>query len=258
MQYFTIDSCSKFLALFILLTFAPSGFAINKTLPQVKSSKDYKKIKYKPPYGLGLPKGTVGTGVRGNCSQVSFCLTPLMPEKVDKSNQPTYYPLTISERPTFFINIPRVSGTGYFTLYQQVASSPKKIYETTFPVNISGGIIRFKLPLSAPALKVNTTYEWKLKIGENLINEEEVIGVLRVARLSTKVIEELAKSAPLERAFIYAREGIWFESIQTLAGLKETEPTNQNILTAWSDLLGSANLKNVAKQPLVQCCVAEN
>jgi len=252
MRYPTVKSIgTKIFALFVILNLASFGFPVDMLLAQSSPIKR-KNIQFIPPYGLGLPKATIGGAVRSeDCNNVASCIIPLMPEKDISSLK--YFPLTVSERPTFFFNVPKVSGMGKFTLYEDSSSELKKIYGTAFPVNVSGGIINITLPTSVPALKVDRTYQWKL-ILSNGSNDLEATGIFQRVQLDRKVIDEIAKSETLERAAIYAKNGIWFESIKTLLGLKETD---KEAFNEWLELLKSVDLVKIAENKLVKCCNAE-
>jgi hypothetical protein len=252
MRYPTVKSIvTKIFFLFVILNLASFGFSIDMLLAQSSAIKR-KKIQFIPPYGLGLPKANIAAALRSeDCDKLVSCIIPLMPEK--DTNTLKYFPLTVSERPTFFFNVPKIGGMGKFTLYEDSSTEPKKIYGTTFPVDVAGGIINITLPTSVPALQVDRIYLWKL-IVSNGSNDLEATGIFRRVQLDRKVIDEIAKSETIERAAIYAKNGIWFESIKTLLELKET---NKEALNEWLELLKSVDLVKIADNKLVKCCNAE-
>jgi hypothetical protein len=252
MRYLTVKSFgTKIFALFVILNIASFGFFVDMLLAQSSPIKR-KNIRFSPPYGLGLPKATIGAAVRSqDCDKEPSCIIPLMPEK--DVNSLNYFPLTVSERPTFFFYVPKITGMGKFTLYEDLSTEPKKIYSTAFPVDVAGGIISITLPTSVPALQSDRTYQWKL-ILSNGSNDLEATGIFRRVQLDRKVIDEIAKSETIERAAIYAKNGIWFESIKTLLELKET---NKEALNEWLELLKSVDLVKIAENRLVKCCNAE-
>jgi hypothetical protein len=57
---------------------------------------------------------------------------------------------------------------------------------------------------------------------------------------------------------VYAKAGIWQETISILAQLRHDRPSDRNINAAWKELLESVNLTEIANAPLVECCRADN
>lgn len=250
----TLDFCVKTVALVILLNLASNGLTDGKLQAQSKPSSTKKtKVEFVPPKGAGIPRSpTTAGGTRPIiCKEIYACLIPLMPEVVDKLD---YYPLTVSERPTFFVNVPKISGTAIFTLYQHLSSDEiKKIYRFSFPIKTSGGIINITLPTSAPALQLDNIYEWTLSV-----NGETANGLVRRVQLKPNLAQKIAQASLLEKLAIYATEGVWYDSVETLAELRTSQPNNPEISTQWSDFLKSVHIDKFAKQNFAPCCLVKN
>lgn len=249
-----LNICVKTIALVILLNLGLSSLT-NEKLEAQSEPANFQKVKaeFIPPKGSGLPKEpTTAGGTRPiNCNEVNSCLVPLLPASV--ISKLDYYPLTVSERPTFYVSLPRTSGTAIFTLYQHLPSQIKKIHRFSFPVKTSGGIISITLPNSAPALQKDSTYEWTLSLSNESTN-----GFIRRVQLNPYLVQKIRTAKPLEKLAVYAAEGIWYESVETLAELMTSQPNDRQILTEWSVFLKSANInQEFIKQNFAPCCQAE-
>jgi len=55
----------------------------------------------------------------------------------------------------------------------------------------------------------------------------------------------------LEQALQYGANGIWFDTLTTLAQLRQSNPEDSSFQMAWADLLKSVGLDAIATQPLV-------
>ncbi|MCT7984092.1 DUF928 domain-containing protein [Laspinema sp. A4] len=228
-----------------------------------------------PPDNVGAPRGRVGGGTRGGspfdivdpgapgrrigggsrgCSvtgdgPTDHALTALVPE--------TTMGLTVEAYPTFFWYLPPTSATGVeFVLMDE--KGEKVIYETTFRTKGEAGIVSLNLPENAslPPLEINDSYRWYFSIicnPEDRAADVYVQGWVRRIEASASLTEQLAATtSDLERAQVYARNGIWHEAIAMLAKLRRSNPNNADIRSEWQELITSINLQNVAEVPLVQ------
>jgi Domain of Unknown Function (DUF928) len=254
-----LNICIKTTALVVLLNLGlnlGSGSLTHDELSAQAESANPQKVKaeFVPPKGSGMPKDpTTAGGTRPIiCDQVGACLVPLLP--ISKIRQLDYYPLTVSERPTFYISLPRTSGTAIFTLYQHSPSEIKKVYRFSFPIKTSGGIVSIPLPSSSPILQNDRTYEWRLSV-----RNETAHGFVRRVQLKSNLLQKLSNAKPLEKLSIYAAEGIWYDSVEILAELMNTQPSDRKMLTEWSVFLKSANIApEIINQNFATCCRANN
>lgn len=221
-----------------------------------------------PPNQPGQPGESAGGATRGKCLQdkdEAALLTLLIP----KNNQT----LTIAERPTFFVYVPpTVAQTAQFVLKEKINSEEKEqinigqskvIYETDLTLTGTPGIISFKLPINATKLEINKNYEWSFSLICDL--EDRGIDAIRAGsikriELSPNLKKDLEKATPLERAMLYAKNGIWQDTITILADLQRFEANNSNLKITWQDLLKSdhVNLGKIAEESLVECCQTKN
>ena len=63
---------------------------------------------------------------------------------------------------------------------------------------------------------------------------------------------DLANPDPRARLIAYAKNGIWYETLATLAQMLRIAPDDSRLKTEWTQLLQSQGLESIAAQPLVQ------
>ena len=215
-----------------------------------------RRVRYNPPSNLNAPTVSA-SGITRSFGCVYACLIALMPD-LKQENKPI--PQTISERPTIYFLTPEFNGSVQFILYEDnvvtvkpqsesglPASSKKQIYEKSFAISNSAGIIAMKMPDDAPILEVGKDYTWRFTVkGKTIEGNKMVQGKMRRVLPTRNLVAQLPTiSKPLERAVLFAQEGIWFEAVQALADAQLTVPTNTEALEEWTSLLKSAKLDRV-------------
>jgi hypothetical protein len=63
---------------------------------------------------------------------------------------------------------------------------------------------------------------------------------------------DLANPDPMARAIAYAKNGIWYDTLTTLAQMRRQAPDDASLKAEWTQLLQSQKLESVADKPLVQ------
>lgn len=249
------------LTLFCLALYA--GVAISPSFPITFQTPVFgQAITFEPPPGQpGTPGQTGAGGTRGKCPQDRTEPDPPLTLLIPLNKQV----LTVVEHPTFFVYIPpTLAQTGQFVLKEKVSSSQSKvIYEAKFPLSGTSGIVSLPMPDSANKLEIGKNYQWSFAlICDPLDRGEDKIQYASIQRteLNANLTKEVERSNPLERANLYAKNGIWQDAIATLAELRHSQPNNTNVKVIWEELLQSEPVKldRVAKQPLVNCCQAQN
>jgi Domain of Unknown Function (DUF928) len=214
-------------------------------IAQIRDKLKGGKVVYTPPKNVGTPKNTVGGLSRGECKEVR-CLMALMPNTDSGFN---HFPQTISAYPTFFFNAPKFSGQAEFRLYEVSANaSPQRIYKTSFPIETQPGIISFRMPANAPALKVGKFYRWEFTW--NNPSNSKCTGLVRRVDLDRSVSQQLEKAKPIEKASLYAKAGIWFETVEALAEGRRDRPEAPELTIEWVELLKSIGLDVLVLQPI--------
>ena len=156
--------------------------------------------------------------------------------------------LTITEHPTLFAYVPQTSA-------QQVLLSIKDQddnlhYRQYLPLKAHGGVVGFSLPKDSPPLALDKNYRWSLQIVCNQDDPDhpETFGWIRRVQPNATFSDE--NSASVEQVSWLAQAGIWYDTLSTLANLRQAEPENQNLAANWQELLTSVGLEDIATQPL--------
>ncbi|MEW5860628.1 MAG: DUF928 domain-containing protein [Cyanobacteriota bacterium] len=179
--------------------------------------------------------------------------------------------LTASESPTFFFfvgvsgrhpNDENLSRPQAVKFALTDIDTDEEIYETTV-VPDAPGIISITVPKNEPKhlLKVNKLYFWSFVAIFDPRHENsflEIGGVIQRIELTSSLIKELESAAPLERAILYAKAGIWHDTLATLAQMRLSNSNDSIAKTEWEELLRSVGLNKIAKQPLLACCQPDN
>ncbi len=192
------------------------------------------------------PRNGAGGATRGSCSHED-AVVPLMPRNK--------LGLTLAEHPTLFVYVPKTSAKELkFSLLDREQGAV--LYEMNIETPSQPGIVSITLPASSsPALEKDKTYYWFLEI---VCNENDasgnsgVDGWVKRIEPSEKLNEALEKASEGDRAKVYAENGIWYEAAQASAEERSANPAG------WEELLRSVGLSEIAAEPMVECCTAQN
>lgn len=227
-------------------------FSLSLFTPSAQAQS--RRVRYNPPSNLGTPIVSTPGILRSACETAEVCLIGLVPD-LKAENAPV--PVTISERPTVYFLIPKVDGNVSFTLTEEDIKSDKgrRIYTTTFYLKSKAGIIAFKIPDHVQGLKLGKNYSWRFtkNFTSNDPTDLEVIGSMRRVLPNQNLVTQLKKiSLPIERAALFAQEGIWYETVQILAEALQGNPKNPEVISEWNELLKSAKLNRVLPYTFVK------
>lgn len=206
-----------------------------------------------PPPDQGTPDGREqGTASRGPC-QNHQNLTALVPVVTDK-----VWGLTAAERPTFWFYLPApIDPNSPFEFILQDRQN-RYVYRQRFTqTTAQPGLIQISLPASTPALENGQSYLWTLVIycdPASPSNSIFVQGTVQRRNLDPSMQRQLAAATPIDRARLYAANGIWHETLTTLAELHQANPRDPQVADAWNQLLQRINLGNLATVPVTDCC----
>jgi hypothetical protein len=160
--------------------------------------------------------------------------------------------LTVAEHPTFLVYVPQTSAKEIF--FGLVDENNNFHYQAKIPISSQEGILSFKLPDNAPPLEIDKNYRWTfIIIGEQGLRPGSpgVQGEIRRVRPPSELISQLQNKPLLERAALYAKNGIWFDTVASLAEAKRLEPSEATLASKWQELLNSAGLEAIATKPLL-------
>jgi len=203
----------------------------------------------------GIPGRREGAGTRGpSCTPPnSTNLTVLLPQ--------TSLGLTTAEYPEFFWFVPQTRAQSMkFSLFRGTLQEPTQqlIYENTLEVPAQPGIVSLKLPNTAqvPPLIMGQDYYWSVTLLCNPNEPAQNIqaeGWVQRIPIDFTLARQLATANPSDRPALYAQNGIWFDTLSTLATLRCTNATNSAPTQNWTNLLKSVGLDAIADQPLSRC-----
>lgn len=199
----------------------------------------------------GAPKTTAGGGSRGDdysCASVKegeMSLVALMPNRENVGK-------TATRTPTLYWYVPQTTATeGEFVLLDK---DENEVYQTTFALPSKPGVVKLSIPTKA-GIKPGNSYSWSFMIicDSRYRNRDKYVeGVIEYAKLDSGFKSQLEKQTPLEQAKLYAKNKIWFETLNTVAQLRSENPLE------WEELLKSVGLEAIASEPLAECCTANN
>ncbi|AFZ21761.1 DUF928 domain-containing protein [Allocoleopsis franciscana] len=198
---------------------------------------------FEPPPGRDAPRGgTAGGGSRpageaclSHPSAKSSSLTALVPGR--------HLGLTQSDRPNFFVYIPQTTAqTAEFSLFDERMNG---IYQVSVPVS-QAGLVSISLLDTAPSLVKDKPYYWTVALVCNPSDRTDdwvVGGWIERAEPSATLKQQLANATAVERVSIYAKQGFWYEALNTLVELQRTQPNHPVIATSWAELMKSVGLE---------------
>ncbi len=224
--------------------------------PQLRAQQLYARITF-PRTPVGTPRSSLGGGTRGSATPPPSCINENSPLIVlsPQSNVAT----TVSDQPTLFWYVPKTQAKSAEFLLSD--NGGQIVYQTTLALKGIPGVVKLSLPKTV-ALKTGEKYAWTFGLKCNSDNEAPQVWVggdiERTVLNSAQKAQLAAAKEPLKQAEVYAQAGIWQETISILAQLRHDRPGDRDVNRAWKELLESVDLKDIANQPLVECCTADN
>lgn len=205
-------------------------------------------ITFEPPDSTELLDDSEGGASRdgGYCAQDSVSsdslVTPVMPA--------TNVGLTLAERPTFFVYVPKTSATqAYLTVKDK---NEDYYYQTTVVIPEKTGIVSISLPDEAPALEIGRNYQWTFLVAcENPPKPDSprVSGWIQRVKPDSDLIGAVEGEASLEKAKLYGSKGLWYDTLATLSELQRSRP--EEYAEVWQEFLTSVGLEAIASEPLL-------
>lgn len=183
-------------------------------------------------------------------SDLETTLTALVFGEDDKS----FKTPTVVADPTLWFYVPFDSApalSAEFVLIDK--ENNKRIYKATYPLTGTPGIVSISLP---PILEqLDRDYRWLFIV---ICDPEDRAADLYVSGKVRRVEPSPSLAAPTiatpeERAFIYARNGLWYETITTL--IEEFRPLNpEKAALRLTELLESVGIEGIEPSQIVPCC----
>jgi len=218
-------------------------------------------LKFPQAAKVGAPPRTTGTGARKAPCDFKDFHSQQISETVDESQIPltalapeNNVVTTLAANPTVYVYIPKtIKKIAEFRVID--INTEKIVYETTFPLVKSAGIMKVSMPKTVN-IEPGNKYQWQFLVVCNPNNreaDEMIQGWVERTNLSsdqTAKIEQI-KEESIEKARLYAEYGFWNESINILAQLRDRDRTAK---AEWVELLNSVNLGQIAENDLFDCC----
>lgn len=208
--------------------------------------------------GSGEPGGRRrGAGGRGPCKNYTS-LTALIPT-TKTANKEIVKGLTTLAHPTFWFYLPRQSSNVPIEFLLQ-DENENEVYRTRLQVpQAASGIVSVAIPTSVAPLRVNRSYRWLLAVScdpSDAFSKMIVRGAIQRVELPPDTQKTFGDAqTPLDKAALYANNGIWFDAITILGeSLQQDDRNNAAIVAAWTDLLKQGNLDDVVTAPILPCC----
>ncbi|MFP5273368.1 DUF928 domain-containing protein [Coleofasciculus sp.] len=267
-QYLLVLSASVLLELGII----PGVFIAAQAQTQTSSNVKSKQVIFKPNPSQPAPEITTGGGRRndGQCSReqsvaedtvtASQSLTVLVPSVLDaqplkeseRSPVGVNFQLTVSEKPTFLVYVPPTSAQ---VLELRIEDEDGQQIGETAQLNLTEtpGIYSISLSETAPPLAVDKDYKWLVsmtcQVGDP--NDPFVEGLIRRVSPDSILTRSFEPVTDLEQVAVYAQAGIWQDAVVNLAALRQTQPNNSEVVSAWENLLQYAQLEDITHAPLI-------
>jgi hypothetical protein len=161
--------------------------------------------------------------------------------------------LTLAERPSFWVYLPSTNAKQVVLSLKEEGMKPHS--QTFFQVQSAPGLQRLTIPLNAPPLILDKTYQ----VGVVLVcgkrpgpNDPMITAwVRRVAHP-----DAIKKGTPLEQAAWYGEQGIWYDALSALAQAQQSSPADQDLKGIWVDFLRSGGLEPISTEILRSYSVA--
>lgn len=212
-----------------------------------------KPIKFQPPPppppNRGEPTGRAQGGAGRGCEP-----TALVP-----NNDNLVWGVTVAARPQFWFTLPRNLTTKDAIEFRLKDNQDQEIYQTRLEnIDIPKGIVSFTLPSQIPPLENSKTYKWSFAIFCDYKVIEDVPGnvegsITRIPISNTLKNQLAAAKNPIEKAKIYAQNGVWFDAVTTLA-VNLRHKKEKDIIATWTELLKQVDLEQAVSLPVTNCC----
>uniref|UniRef100_A0A832M2B9 DUF928 domain-containing protein n=1 Tax=Oscillatoriales cyanobacterium SpSt-402 TaxID=2282168 RepID=A0A832M2B9_9CYAN len=251
-------------ALFPVKQFGGNAIAFEPLIPSPKNSRGGGRRLFEPPVGQDAPSTSRGGGRRTDelCPKDRYktqkTQNPVerkpraMVERATPLLPTNRWGLTVSERPTFLLYVPKTSAKSMeFSLEDDKGEVN---FQMNLPVPESPGIVRINLPTHAPALEIGREYSWRVAFAcqTNIPAPEDplVQGIVRRVRSNSVDFPRPEKTLTLETIKQYAKAGIWYDASAGLAILKYSNPKDPTIQATWQNLLVDVQLEALSSAPL--------
>ena len=203
------------------------------------------KVTFDPP-AEDMPKSSLGGASRtiGQCfnEKSAIPFSALLPSSGG---------LTAASHPTILAYLPETSAQNIFFSWR--GENNQDHYQAILPIENEGAIISLNLSENAPPLEVGKNYQWALGVmcnGRLQPDSPMVQGQVKRVALASTIQNSLDSNISLKNAALYGENGLWYETVATLAQLTAAQPDDRDLASNWLELLDSVGLTEIAEAPL--------
>ena len=218
-------------------------------------------------------RGSAASRGCGNSEQSLMALVPDYQQTINLDGGETIpitkiWGLTTDEYPTFWFFVPydKSSITEMeFVIQDKSQNKSKTIYREILNKPEKPGIISVSTkkvieePLQISKTKHQKKYHWFLKLKvkcnpQQAAESKSVDGWIERVNLNSQLAKRIEQATPLQKAALYAENGIWHDALTALGEARLAKPNDASLLAEWTTLFKSEELDSLAKYPLVNCC----
>jgi hypothetical protein len=118
----------------------------------------------------------------------------------------------------------------------------------------SPGIISFSVAHSQP-VKFGEEYHWEVSLTCDSTSTDRscdlyATGGFKRVKPDPTLAQDLLQATPYERVAIYAKAGLWYETVESLLKLRREHPEDKDLTEAWKTLLKSVLLDEISSAPI--------
>ena len=209
---------------------------------------------FTPKPGNETPKSGTGGGSRsGTKSSTSQNINPqssvISPQTILPLLPQTFFGTTVSKNPNIFVYLPESAAQEAIFSFKNAAG--KTLHHVKIPVSGKAEVISVKIPTS---LELEQNYKWflALKVNNRLTPRTPYVnGWIKRIRPNSELLKAIEDKDGLKQATAFGKHGVWYDCIETLAKLRLQKPNDKILDKHWSELLGSVELKDIDKAPIV-------
>ncbi|MBE9050741.1 DUF928 domain-containing protein [Nostocales cyanobacterium LEGE 11386] len=238
----------------LLTTSAATAVPVLRTAQQRRFTPRRRSLlRFKVP-GIRGSRNLEAGAARGECTpQEISAVLPGKPKAMKTREIPIE--LTLSDRPTFFVNVPQTTAAQALFLLRNEAGD-EILLEKTLNLTANNGILSYTLPTDFPGLKVGQKYRWRLSLlcdptGGDRSGDPVASGWIERVEPSAVVAQQLQLATDKQRVLIYADNGYWHDTLKTLADLRAANPSDMTLVRDWLDLFQSVGLSELANRPVI-------
>ncbi|GAB4288070.1 MAG: hypothetical protein Fur0025_22080 [Oscillatoriaceae cyanobacterium] len=180
------------------------------------------------------------------CETVNIPLTAIVPGEMDKSMRA----FTAQANPTLWFYVPYQEKAARLSLISKATGY--RIFEENYQLNGTPGIIG--ITLSDISLEEGQDYRWVFEIICNPEDSSANMSVSgKIQRISFNQPANFSELTAEQRAFIYAKNGLWSETMNTI--IQELRPLDREQSTRrLKELLQSVGLEKIDPEQISPCC----